>query len=161
MMSLIVILEIASFIIALVYRMKLKDDLRGDMISSIEEYGKDDQEGITKGWDWMQQKFECCGVNDSLDWARYYEKANGSHRIVPDSCCVTEKKDCGNPYRNADHSIKHKIYNKGCFNELEDFLKYNLLTIGIIAAVLVVIELVAIILAFLLITHIKEAGEFV
>ncbi|XP_028409454.1 tetraspanin-9-like [Dendronephthya gigantea] len=163
MMALIVILEIAALVLAIVYRGKLKDELREDMTASLEEYGLEDQDGITDGWNWIQRKFECCGVNDSLDWARHPNKVNknGSHNVVPDSCCVVEKKDCGDPYKYSNQTIINAIYTKGCFNELRDFLENNLLVIGVLAAVFVVIELVAMVLAFLLLSYFKENGQFV
>ncbi|CAB4005535.1 tetraspanin-4 isoform X3 [Paramuricea clavata] len=112
MMGLIVILEIAAFILAIVYRGKLRDELYDDMISSAQEYGREDQDGITDGWDWIQRKFECCGVNGTIDWAFYYQKASGSHNIVPDSCCVVENKGCGNPYKYSNGTVVSAIYTK-------------------------------------------------
>lgn len=162
MMALIVILEIAAFILAIVYRGKLKDELYDDMISSVEEYGHEDQDGITDGWDWIQRKFECCGVNNTLNWAKYNEQLTGGyHNVVPDSCCVFETKRCGNPYKHINGTVIHAIYTKGCFDELKDFLENNLLIMGILAAIFVVIELVAMILAYVLVNYFKSNDGYV
>lgn len=161
LMGLIVLIEISAFILAIIYRGKLEDELHGDMVSSLEEYGLGGQDGITEGWDWVQRKFECCGVNNTKDWFRYYHKANGSHNIVPDSCCVVENKNCGNPFKYPNGTIINGIYQKGCYSELKDFLKNHLLIMGILAAVFVVIELVAMILAFLLLNFFKNNNMFV
>ncbi|WP_395241718.1 hypothetical protein, partial [Salmonella sp. s51933] len=129
----------------------------------LEEYGLAEQDGITEGWDWVQRKFECCGVNASKNWYRY-DKANGKHNIVPDSCCIVESEKCGNPYKtiiNGTEEIIHEIYSKGCFDELKDFLENHLLIMGILAAVFVVIELVAMVLASLLLNYFKNNSTFV
>ena len=36
--------------------LQLKDELHDDMMSSLEEYGGEDQDGVTDGWDWIQRK---------------------------------------------------------------------------------------------------------
>jgi hypothetical protein len=51
-------------------------------------------------------------VNNTIDWAKYYQKAQGSHNIVPDSCCVVENKDCGDPYKYSNGTIVNAIYTK-------------------------------------------------
>ena len=35
---------------------QVESELKGDMESSMEEYGLEDQGGITEGWDWIQRK---------------------------------------------------------------------------------------------------------
>ena len=57
-------------------------------------------------------------MNNSLDWAIHYEKAKGSHNIVPDSCCVAESKGCGYKYRADNGTIYHPIYTKVCLNRM-------------------------------------------
>ena len=52
------------------------------------------------GIDWMQENFECCGINGKIDWANtahtkatYWVKTHQND--VPDSCCTTVTDGCG------------------------------------------------------------------
>ena len=51
-------------------------------------------------FDFLQQE-KCCGVNGYEDW-QTTPFTNGSHSIVPDSCCKEVKSKCGNKFSKDD-----------------------------------------------------------
>ena len=51
-------------------------------------------------FDFLQQE-KCCGVNGYEDW-QTTRFSNGSHSIVPDSCCKEMKSGCGNKFSKDD-----------------------------------------------------------
>ncbi|XP_028409449.1 CD151 antigen-like isoform X2 [Dendronephthya gigantea] len=156
-LMLILIVQIIALILGMVYREKVEDELHDDMKKTIQEY-MTDIEGVTKAWDWAQQKFECCGVDNYTDWRKSITKFNqqGRHDIVPDSCCRVESDKCGdfstssNPGKPPGDVNQEKIYTDGCFTELKQFIKDHLLTIGLAALFFLIVELFVIILTVIL-----------
>ena len=57
----------------------------------------------------IQQKLECCGVENPSDWQLNTFYGNGS---VPDSCCKVETPKCGQNYRRQD------IFQNGCITDM-------------------------------------------
>merc|ERR1712157_74411 len=89
---------------------------------------------IATSWDYIQRKFECCGVQNYTDWqnsaafVKYAENKTTTDYPVPDSCCVEKSKDCG--LQNSD------IYEKGCITKIEGwFNAHNLEILAVIAGV--------------------------
>lgn len=158
--SILIIVEIIAVVLGMVYQDKIEDELHGDMKKTIQEYGTD-LDGVKKAWDWAQQKFECCGVDDYKSWSRAAEfNRNGSNFFVPDSCCKDEKNGCGD-FRKIKSIDKSKIYTQGCFEELKTFIKDHLLTIGLGALGFLIIEIIVIILAVILAVSISRSSKVV
>ncbi|CAK8672192.1 unnamed protein product [Clavelina lepadiformis] len=67
MILLIFILEIVGGVLAFVFY----PDAKQTAIDSMKFYGEDSEQGksVTAAWDAIQNTFECCGINNSLDWA--------------------------------------------------------------------------------------------
>ncbi|XP_014677645.1 PREDICTED: tetraspanin-9-like [Priapulus caudatus] len=79
--------EIAAGILAVVYKDKIHmylDDEVPDMLKN--EYMKsEDQKGMTRAWDWVQQEQECCGFNSYKDYDGNTNLPRGYS--FPLSCC--------------------------------------------------------------------------
>jgi len=94
---------------------------------------------LAKSWDYIQRKFECCGVTEYSDWQNApnfvsYAQNQTSTTVddpVPDSCCLDESASCGLNYSSDD-----QIYREGCILKIESwFNAHNLEILGVIAAV--------------------------
>lgn len=159
----IVIVQIVAVILGMLYRQKVEDELRGDMLKTIQEYATD-VEGVTKAWDWAQQKFECCGVDNYTNWRRSATfNPRGRHYLVPDSCCKEETEQCGDFKAEGfvDDVDKTKVYTSGCFIELKEYIKDHLLTIGLAALFFLILELVVIILTLMLVLKVARGSKIV
>lgn len=89
-------------ILGFVFREKVSQTMRQEMISSIRMYGN--RKYVTWAWDRTQSRLHCCGVDYYRDW-------KGK---VPESCCQEiyggQRKPCVS-FPNLDN-----IYNNGCYN---------------------------------------------
>ncbi|XP_029155456.1 CD63 antigen-like [Nylanderia fulva] len=93
--------------------------------------------------DFIQQEFECCGINEPGDYSRILKIP------IPGSCC----------HKNADNETcgQSEAYKKGCAGELQDLFKYVCAGLGGAALGIAAIELVGIIFALCLANSIKNA----
>ncbi|XP_039255926.2 CD63 antigen-like [Styela clava] len=119
----------------------------------------------------VQEKFKCCGAVSSVDWetstgfqaeakARMTQagiSSNNGTKIVPDSCCITPKKDCG---LKSGHLIYTGAKN-GCVEKIEAFIKRNAGVIGGVGIGIAFIQIVGIIFACCLMRTIKKEYEHV
>ncbi|XP_078586630.1 tetraspanin-12-like isoform X3 [Branchiostoma floridae x Branchiostoma japonicum] len=69
-------------------------------------YGDRNYGEVTKGWDFIQNEYHCCGMNSYRDWYRL--PAWPSQTWVPDSCCRVPAEGCGHVGRDEDY------FNQGC-----------------------------------------------
>ena len=105
--------------------------LKGDLNSAIEtnmqegmkNYGAEGYNGVTVTWDTVQRGFDCCGVHNWQEWKNVSTAGLPSGQ-VPESCCLSEQKDCGiNPSAET-------VYNKGCFDTFSKDFTDNLNYVG-------------------------------
>ncbi|KAL5502287.1 hypothetical protein EMCRGX_G009033 [Ephydatia muelleri] len=104
-----------------------------------------DAKAIVTAWNFIQQKFECCGVNGSADW-KYG---------IPNSCCKSCASanfitgNCTTPV-GCNPPPADGIYTVGCQTALVDFFKKYLIIVAAIAIAFIVSELVVVLMAFCL-----------
>ncbi|XP_043828372.1 CD151 antigen isoform X2 [Dromiciops gliroides] len=105
--------------------LELKDNLKDTMV---QKYRQPGQEGVTAAVDKLQQKFKCCGSNNSRDWQEsvWIQSAEAEHRKFPDSCCKTVVEGCG----QRDHASNIYKVEGGCITKLETFIQDHLKIIG-------------------------------
>lgn len=60
--------------------------------------------------DYIQQTFECCGINQPIDWKNQMSDSSST----PDSCCKKMTSGCG----KGSLISSGKIYSVGCLSEL-------------------------------------------
>lgn len=135
----IFVIELAVGIAAAVLKndvgMVLKDSLKNSM--------KNYTEADKQAWDIVQQKFQCCGVDQPQDWW------NSPNRDYPQSCCNKTQYQCrpGNNYQD------------GCFSKLEmQVQKCATVLIGVGIGIAFV-EIAGIILACCLAAAIKKESN--
>lgn len=150
LLSLIIIVEIATAIAAYVFRDKLTglvDTGLRDMITQYNNASKEYQEGLDK----IQEDLKCCGVVNSTDWVDF----KPDHTSVPDSCCINVTDTCG---KGAINDGK-KIYLTGCQPALEKLLKENIQWVAVAALVIAFIEILGLVFACSLMRGIRSGYE--
>lgn len=149
-LSLIIIVEIAAAIAGYVFRNKLStvvQDSLTDMISNYKNGSAEFREAV----DGLQRDFKCCGVNSSTDWRGFSPQGNS----VPDSCCKNITKGCG----EGSMTDAVKVYQKGCHDAFEAFLKKNIQWVVVAALVIAFLQIMGIIFACLLMRGIRSGYE--
>jgi len=157
----IFILELAGGIYAYTKTKDLQTELETGVKEAIKtSYGNstnaDDE--FTKAIDWFQQNVKCCGSKEPGDWknSNWYNKQKGAKVLVPESCCLSEKKGCNNGASIKSLIDNGKIYPKGCVPEGAKFVKNELYKVGGAAIGIGVVQLLGIIFACCLCQTIKK-----
>lgn len=160
-MGFLIIIMLAEIVIA-VGCVAMRDDVETAATENVKEmivyYGdsdKDEAGVITKTLDLVQENFECCGVDGPSDWET--NTAYATDKYVPNSCCTEENRsdaECG----NTAYSSNDKINKTGCKVALWNFVENNLLYVGIIAGVIVILQVAILIMASKFRTTIEDEG---
>jgi len=134
------------------YRSELEENVHEIFNKTLQdEYGIDDNKGLTEVANKFMEDYKCCGTNGYEDWQRS-TFARGNHSIVPDSCCREPKKDCGKGF------TKSEINTKGCWAEFKEIVTSQYALIGGLGIGVGVILLHAAILAIVLSRILKGSG---
>lgn len=104
LLAIVFVLELAAGIAGYILKDGLKEYLVSRVNTSMQYYSSDPE--IATAIDFMQNKLQCCGLEDYRDWDGKLENGTGEIHgiIVPDSCCLQE---C------------EFIFINGCINRLE------------------------------------------
>ncbi|KYO41873.1 NACHT domain- and WD repeat-containing protein 1 isoform D [Alligator mississippiensis] len=122
--------------------------------------------------DYIQKKFECCGVHSYKDWSQniYFECRDSNPSLercaVPFSCCTQEDKGtvltsvlntmCGYGTQNLrPWEAESLIYTEGCLEKIVNWGQRNLLLVAGLAIGLFVLEVLVFSLAIMLIYQIN------
>ncbi len=159
---LLVVLEIAGGILALVFRGSINDFLSTELQKQVtKSYGVKNQTGVTDLMDLFQQEQKCCGVGNYTDYKGSEFQKNDTTVFVPQSCCKDKKKtDCNKINAAGDDVVDvTQIYTEGCLTKMVQFFEDNFLYIGAAALALVAFEILAAIFACCVIGGIKR-GDY-
>lgn len=146
-MAVILVAEIGVAIAILFYKGQVTEIVTEAMQKGLDHYGKDDADGVTRGWDKGQQELHCCGINSPDDWK------NSTIKHKPDSCCVTQTKNCvaeGSP-----------TFDDGCFVIFEKFIKDKIYWVGGVGIGIAIFQLIAIIASCCLGKKMRENENYV
>ncbi|XP_013871689.1 CD63 antigen [Austrofundulus limnaeus] len=150
LLSLIIIAEIAAAILGYVFRNKISKVVQDSLTDMINKYGnssKETQDAVDK----LQETWKCCGVNSSSDWKNFSPDGG----TVPDSCCLNVTKNCG----KGTMTDASKVYQKGCHDVLETFIRNNIQWVIIAAVVIAVLQVLGVVFACLLVKSIRSEYE--
>ncbi|XP_060794542.1 CD63 antigen [Neoarius graeffei] len=149
LLCLIIVVEIGIAIAAYVLRGQLQQLVDDGLKEAIKNYKK--QADVKDEVDKMQEQMKCCGAVNASDWEDY----DLDKKSVPDSCCKNVTKNCGKG------ALKEptKIYTEGCGTVLENFLKKNILWVGVAALVIAFIEILGVVFACTLMRGIRKGYE--
>ncbi|XP_042300035.1 tetraspanin-33-like [Sceloporus undulatus] len=102
--------------------------------------------------DFIQKKFECCGVHSYLDWSQnaYFHCQEGNPSLescaVPFSCCLPGKEAllntmCGYGTQNLPAwQAESRVYTEGCLEKIRHWARANLFLVAGLACGLLVLE---------------------
>jgi len=155
LMALILIAELGVAITIFIYKDKAYDIVSDAMNNGITGYNEKGKEGVTRGWDEIQETFTCCGVDEPKDWANNtYLGINNA----PDSCCDIESPGCGKGKLIKPYDGLHK---QGCLKEFEQFVQSNMYLVGGVGLVVIAIQLIAVITGCCLAKKMGKDGDYV
>ncbi|XP_065837218.1 tetraspanin-9-like [Oscarella lobularis] len=159
LLTITLLLEIAGGAVLYAKRHDVEDDLKKAFFESQETYVFEEPEGskdpVTKGWDTVQLKFDCCGTNGSRDWITSSLAANKTFSSYPSSCCGFDDRD-----RSCNASTA--ALREGCYEAVKDMVTKNIIPIGIGVTAMGCIQIIGIVFAFYLGRTIgKETVKFV
>jgi len=157
LVALILIVEIGCTVTIFLFKDEVWVEVNNQLVTGLSKYGTNGSEGTTESWDQLQTQFKCCGVQNYTDWENV-EQFNSTDS-VPDSCCMKDNiiVSCGSgQLSNPTH-----IYQEGCLTNLGEFIKENLIIVGIAGAAVVVLQLIGVIVACCLGRRMKELQNFV
>ncbi|XP_060851991.1 tetraspanin-9-like isoform X1 [Rhopalosiphum padi] len=134
----VLVIEVLLSIMSSVSKENFNNDLRFSLKTSMGKYSFD--ETHRQSWSTVQRKLECCGVDTPRDWSIIFPE-----NLVPVSCCQNLPVELGALCRNLfDERI---IYQRGCYNGLNNRVKSRLTIIMYIALAFGLFQVVGIVLA--------------
>ncbi|XP_038026700.1 tetraspanin-36 isoform X1 [Anas platyrhynchos] len=108
----IFIAEVSAFVLAFVYREKVKSDVQGTMRAVFDKYdGKNSESAVM---DYLQENLHCCGVKNYSDWTTTQWFNSTGNNSVPLSCCKQNLKNC-----TGSLDQPQELNTQGCSGELE------------------------------------------
>lgn len=141
----IFILEIASGIMAYAKRDKVINKIEDAVSKAItNDYGQEDKKRFTEAIDKAQQQLMCCGVSSGADWKKsaWYKKSDKSES-VPESCCKKMTDGCSK-------GNSSNIYQEGCSQALQDFVKSKMAVVGGIGVGIAILQILGVVFAICL-----------
>ena len=156
----IVILMIGIISLSVNQEENLSLEIAGNMAELIRNYDEKNSKKLeTVKMDYLQQKFQCCGITEPQDWRLYYIQFNATfsttypgqtlrdqpfYEYVADSCCIDMGRDCGKRFNAYTDDLvkKNYIFIKGCQRLYQNVLSEDLNFLGGLSVILSVVALI-------------------
>ncbi|KAL4225632.1 hypothetical protein ACF0H5_016318 [Mactra antiquata] len=137
-------LEVAATCLCLTHKVQIQKFLHAEVQYSIQEdYNSNlldtPNGGVVAAVDSIQEYFKCCGIDNQTDW--YKISAWPNENNVPTSCCIRPQPGCGNSESQSS------IYPRGCLEEVKYWFMKNMYTLGVLALVVAVLQVLNMIAA--------------
>jgi CD63 antigen len=141
LMALILIAEIGVAVTIIIYKGKAYAIVADAMKNGLNGYKQEGKEGVTVGWDKIQEQFVCCGVEGPTDWTK--SKAFNNTLDAPDSCCTGVETDtCGKGKNTKPFTGLHT---EGCLEKFQAFVEGNVYLVGGVGIAVALVQLLAVI----------------
>ncbi|KAM8976510.1 tetraspanin-7 [Pelodytes ibericus] len=125
-LSLVFLAELIAGISGFVFRHEIKDTFLRTYTEAIQKYNGQDER--SRAVDNVQENLRCCGIQSYTNWTSSdYWPTNG----IPSSCCANVT-DCNQSDMRNMTIASTKVYQRGCYELVTDFMETNM---GIIAGV--------------------------
>lgn len=167
---LVILLQIAIGLAAYFAKDSIKGKIDDIFQEAILKY--QDDPDLQSLIDFVQIELQCCGSVEPSDWSSnpyfncssvYKESPRdvGSFCSAPHSCCRGDKLNrmCGFGVfrRDVEFDVRdEKIYTTGCIEALETWFKDHIVYAGVVCGVLLVLQVIAVRLAFRMISDIND-----
>lgn len=163
----ILLLQIAAGVVGFLFTDMVMERTEELMKKAVTGYREDrDLENVI---DFIQKKFQCCGVQSYVDWSQnvYFECSDTNPSLeacgVPFSCCVQLHNQtvlntmCGYGMQQLERRLAGRdVFTVGCLEKIVWWAKNNLLLVGGLSAGLLLLEVCMIGLAAAQISRIKK-----
>ncbi|XP_034451742.1 leukocyte surface antigen CD53-like [Hippoglossus hippoglossus] len=137
LLFLLMLVELTAACLLLVFEGQVATMIEDDLNKSLKEAKANSTDPVLSEWDLVQNNFDCCGINNVLDW----------EDNVPKSCCLS---NCSSPEPHYKQT--------GCLVKMKTLFEDNFLTTGISVIVLCIIEVLGMCFAMTLFCHISRSG---
>lgn len=77
LLTLLLIAMAGAAIAIYVYKDEVREVINKKMNDGMQNYGKQDHDGVTKTWNIVQHELKCCGVESYTDWKKADFGSNG------------------------------------------------------------------------------------
>ncbi|XP_071585701.1 CD63 antigen isoform X2 [Heliangelus exortis] len=149
LLGIVFLVEIAAAITGFVFKDKVHSLLEEGLQNALERYGQD--QPLTKAMDDLQREFTCCGVKNYTDWDTVEQfKVNNT---LPRSCCRGNSSSC------SPRLGPNIVYEEGCLQSTEAWLRSNILIVAAIPLGIAFFEILGIIFACCLMRGIRSGYE--
>jgi len=139
----IILLQLIAVIVGFTLRNKADAQLHDKLINSLPAYAGQNSVVVTE-WNRLQQRWSCCGVDNSTDWTRIAKLPT-----PPKSCCVNN--DCSSSIVNGT-----AYFTPGCYQAARSlFFRYSK-ALGGVSLFFFFIEIIGLILAIVLLRDLKN-----
>ncbi|XP_056389496.1 CD63 antigen-like isoform X2 [Hyla sarda] len=147
-MFLVFVIEIIVGMSAYYNREKLHLIVLSRFLKMLNKYGT--EQPITRGVDWVQQEFQCCGAKNFTDW---FNISSGIvQNSVPDSCCRIVQRKCGeDALENSE-----KLYQEGCVLRMRTWISEHFEVIGAVGIGLGFTQILGILFSCLLVKILQQ-----
>jgi vacuolar-type H+-ATPase subunit I/STV1 len=164
---LILLLEIAAVVLAIVYRESFEDKVKVILNKSLQTEYMDRKNGtaISFTWNVVMASIKCCGMKDYEDFAQTpWWKTKKSGYVVPEACCKLEGEitrftpqvpECPKS-PTPDNSYK----NIGCYEKVKGILDEHLDLVIAVSCCVGAIELIASFFAFCLVSALNKYSKY-
>lgn len=169
------LVEIAAGITGFVFRDEIGNQVKVRMYMAIEDYrasssDPDYRRDVKNVVGYVQNTFECCGVNSSIDW--FMVNLNTTQELggkPPPSCDCTVGQDshCENfnltiipPGTQNKINATYEAWNRGCLSYVRDNLNSVAISIGIVGFVVAATELLGVAMAVGLFVCIAKRSNY-
>ncbi|XP_034438873.1 tetraspanin-33 [Hippoglossus hippoglossus] len=164
----ILLLQIAAGVVGYNFTDMVMERTERLMMKAIVRYRED--RDLENAIDFIQKKFQCCGVESFMDWSRnvYFGCSDSNPSLeacgVPFSCCILLQNQtvlntmCGYGMQEQEERVAAQdVFTIGCLEKIVWWTKKNLLLVAGLTAGLLLLEVCMISLAAAQTSRIKKA----
>ena len=109
--------------------LKVEDYASDGLKRAVNDFFNEDEPGAKELLDWAQKKFDCCGNNGPADFNNATANTTCGLNNGVNTC-------------HKDSNCSKTLYKDGCKSKFSDFIKKNLVVVGVIALSIAFIQVI-------------------
>ncbi|CAG0919707.1 unnamed protein product [Notodromas monacha] len=127
LLFLLFVVVLIAGILGYVFKMKIEDQIKIGLDNALTEYDPKVPGYVTEGWNNMQRKLKCCGVESYTDWSKNRKGITGTY---PDSCCAPGLSTSEISTCKSNAATSNNFYRDPCLTTAKAYLKQHGSIIG-------------------------------